>query len=246
MPWSKEHKRETRERIVRAAADAFRERGIDGVGVADVMKQAGLTHGGFYAHFKSKDDLVKAAFEQMSREIADTVGATDYLAELHMRHPERGCPLPTVGTELARSGAKMRRSVAGESAHASPESQSAWENGGTTKPTLPEHSRAWSAVCLSRAPFPKMKAAHFSSAAALSYAARSAKRSCNSGSSAVVLGIHPGVLRALTVIVHPVDMASFVLVGLQARVGAGRERKRDLAFSRVSSRTMISLPGNPP
>ena len=114
MPWSKGHKEETRERIVQAAADAFRERGIDGVAVADIMNRAGLTHGGFYAHFKSKDDLVKAAFEQMSREIADTVGATDYLAELHMLHPERGCPLPTVGTELVRSGAKMRRSVAGE------------------------------------------------------------------------------------------------------------------------------------
>ena len=114
MPWSKEHKRETRERIVQAAADAFREGGVGGVGVADVMKRAGLTHGGFYAHFKSKDDLVKAAFEQMSREIADTIGATDYLAEIHMLHPERGCPLPTVGTELVRSGAKMRRSVAGE------------------------------------------------------------------------------------------------------------------------------------
>lgn len=114
MPWSKEHKEETRERIVQAAADAFRERGIDGVAVADVMKRAGLTHGGFYAHFKSKDGLVKAAFEQMSREIADTVGASDYLAERHMLHPERGCPLPTVGTEMVRGGAKTRRSVAGE------------------------------------------------------------------------------------------------------------------------------------
>jgi TetR/AcrR family transcriptional repressor of nem operon len=114
MPWSKEHKRETRQRIVQSAADAFREGGLDGVGVADIMKRAGLTHGGFYAHFKSKDDLVKAAFEQMSREIADTIGATDYLAEIHLAHPERGCPLPTVGTELVRSGAKMRRSVAGE------------------------------------------------------------------------------------------------------------------------------------
>jgi TetR/AcrR family transcriptional repressor of nem operon len=114
MPWSKEHKEETRERIVQAAADAFRERGIDGVGVAEIMKRAGLTHGGFYAHFKSKDELVKAAFQRMSREITDTVGATDYLAERHMLHPERGCPLPTVGTDLVRSGAKTRRSVAGE------------------------------------------------------------------------------------------------------------------------------------
>jgi TetR/AcrR family transcriptional repressor of nem operon len=114
MPWAKEHKKETRERIVRSAADAFRERGIDGVGVAEIMQRAGLTHGGFYAHFKSKDDLMKAAFDQMSRESVDTVGADDYLADLHMLHPERGCPLPTVGTELARNGAKMRRSVAAE------------------------------------------------------------------------------------------------------------------------------------
>lgn len=144
MPWSREHKRETRQRIVQAAADAFRERGIDGVGVADIMKRAGLTHGGFYAHFKSKDDLVKAAFEQMSREIADTVGATDYLAELHMLHPERGCPLPTVGTELARSGAKMRRSVAGEIRARLARVAERLGNGGTRKPTPPEHSRAWS------------------------------------------------------------------------------------------------------
>jgi TetR/AcrR family transcriptional repressor of nem operon len=114
MPWSKVHKSETRERIVQAAAEAFRERGIDRVSVADIMKRAGLTHGGFYAHFKSKDDLVKAAFEEMSREIADRVGATAYLDDLHMLHPERGCPLPTVGTELIRSGTRMRRSVAAE------------------------------------------------------------------------------------------------------------------------------------
>jgi TetR/AcrR family transcriptional repressor of nem operon len=114
MPWSKEHKSGTRERIVQAAANAFRARGIDGVGVAEIMKEAGLTHGGFYAHFKSKDDLVKAAFEQMSREIVDMVGANDYLADRHMLHPERGCPVPTVGTELIRGGAKMRLSVAGE------------------------------------------------------------------------------------------------------------------------------------
>src|SRR5579863_787168 len=114
MPWSKEHKGETRERIVRSAADAFRERGMERVGVAEIMKRAGLTHGGFYAHFKSKDDLVRAAFEQMSRESADRVGAPNYLAEIHMLHPERGCPLPTVGTDLVRSGPKMRRSVAGE------------------------------------------------------------------------------------------------------------------------------------
>ena len=177
MPWSKEHKSETRARIVQAAADAFRERGIDGIGVAEVMKRADLTHGGFYAHFKSKDDLVKAAFDQMSREIAGTVGATEYLAERHMLHPERGCPLPTVGTELVRSGAKMRRSVAGEI-----RTRLARIAGRLGKRRDTETDAAGAFACmvgvwLSRAPFPKMKAARSSNAVALFYAARSARRS---------------------------------------------------------------------
>src|SRR5260370_25681928 len=58
MSWPKERKRETRERIVEAAAAAFREHGVDKVGVAEVMRRAGLTHGGFYAHFASKEDLL--------------------------------------------------------------------------------------------------------------------------------------------------------------------------------------------
>src|SRR3954471_19823302 len=57
-------KEETRERILRAAARAIRKHGYEGVGVADVMKEAGLTHGGFYAHFESRDALLAAAVEQ--------------------------------------------------------------------------------------------------------------------------------------------------------------------------------------
>ena len=105
---------ERRERIVWAAKRVLLEKGLDEASMDDVAACAGTTKPTVYAHFKSKDELVKAAFEQMSREVADTVGATDYLAELHMLHPERGCPLPTVAPELVRSGAKMRRSVAGE------------------------------------------------------------------------------------------------------------------------------------
>ena len=61
-------KEETRERILRAAARAIRKHGYEGVGVADVMKEAGLTHGGFYAHFESRDALLAAAADQAGAE----------------------------------------------------------------------------------------------------------------------------------------------------------------------------------
>jgi len=63
MPYSKQHKQETRERILRTAARALRESGLHGHGaiISELMAQAGLTHGGFYAHFPSKDALVAAA-----------------------------------------------------------------------------------------------------------------------------------------------------------------------------------------
>src|SRR5262249_62140173 len=62
MRYSREHKQETHARIVRKASIRLRERGAHGVGVADLMKEAGLTHGGFYAHFDSRDSLVIEAF----------------------------------------------------------------------------------------------------------------------------------------------------------------------------------------
>jgi len=66
-------KEETHERILDVAARAIRRRGYAGVGVADVMKEAGLTHGGFYAHFDSRDDLLVAALERAGRESAATL-----------------------------------------------------------------------------------------------------------------------------------------------------------------------------
>ena len=67
MRVSREQFRENREKILQAAARLFRERGFDEVGVADVMKAAGLTHGGFYGHFKSKDDLIAQATGEAAR-----------------------------------------------------------------------------------------------------------------------------------------------------------------------------------
>src|SRR5262245_40577680 len=64
MRYSDTHKEETRKKVVKAAARAVRARGPEGVGVAEIMAEAGLTHGGFYAHFPSKESLVVAAIEE--------------------------------------------------------------------------------------------------------------------------------------------------------------------------------------
>ncbi|MBV8274267.1 MAG: TetR/AcrR family transcriptional regulator [Verrucomicrobia bacterium] len=127
MPWPKEHKHNTRARIIEAAAAAFRQRGIADVSVGDVMREAGLTHGGFYAHFASKDDLLAAAVAFASSqvtEIVDSKAATDgpmppllraafaYLSTAHFSHPEWGCPIATLGADLIRSGPKVRRTFA--------------------------------------------------------------------------------------------------------------------------------------
>ena len=117
-------KEETRERILRAAARAIRKHGYEGVGVADVMKDAGLTHGGFYAHFKSRDALLAAAAEQegvesseqLSRAIAaakpgqELMALVDaYLSDGHVAAPEQGCAIAAAGSEVPRQQADVRR-----------------------------------------------------------------------------------------------------------------------------------------
>jgi AcrR family transcriptional regulator len=117
-------KEETRERILRAAARAIRKYGYEGVGVADVMKEAGLTHGGFYAHFKSRDALLAAAAEQegvesnehLSRAIAaakpgqELMALVDaYLSDGHVAAPEQGCAIAAAGSEVPRQQADVRR-----------------------------------------------------------------------------------------------------------------------------------------
>lgn len=129
MAWPKQRKRETKRRIVAAAAQAFRQGGIDGVGVDEIMARAGLTHGGFYAHFDSKDDLVAAAMAYAADEVGaifdapagdGNSGATApsildvakfYLSTEHWSHPERGCPVAALGTELSRGEGGVRKKV---------------------------------------------------------------------------------------------------------------------------------------
>ena len=121
-------KEQTRERILRAAARAIRKHGYEGVGVAEVMKEAGLTHGGFYAHFESRDALLAAAAEQAAAESAEAlsralVGAKPgeelmalvdtYLADAHVVAAEHGvgCALAAAGSEVPRQCPEVQRVV---------------------------------------------------------------------------------------------------------------------------------------
>jgi TetR/AcrR family transcriptional regulator, transcriptional repressor for nem operon len=121
-------KEQTRERILRAAARAIRKHGYEGVGVAEVMKDAGLTHGGFYAHFESRDALLAAAAEQAGLESAASLARAlakakpgeelmaivdTYLADSHVTAAENGlgCAIAAAGSEVPRQCAEVRRAV---------------------------------------------------------------------------------------------------------------------------------------
>jgi TetR/AcrR family transcriptional repressor of nem operon len=127
MRYSKEHKQETHARIVKKASVRLREKGAHGIGVADLMKEAGLTHGGFYAHFDSRDALVIEAFAyamdrstERWRKIAEQTApdkrlatiVETYLTPLHRDDPGHGCAVPTLGAEIARESAKTRKAFA--------------------------------------------------------------------------------------------------------------------------------------
>lgn len=122
MRVSREQMAENRERILDTAATLFRERGFDGVGVADVMKAVGLTHGGFYGHFASKEDLAAQALGRAfvhSGQWAAEAKATGpeapleaiverYLSPSHRDDPGHGCPVAALGCEIARQGSASR------------------------------------------------------------------------------------------------------------------------------------------
>jgi len=127
MRYSREHKQETHARIVRKASVRLREKGAHGIGVADLMKEAGLTHGGFYAHFDSREALVIEAFAyamdrstERWRKIAEETPpgkrlasiVETYLTPLHRDDPGHGCAVPTLGAEIARESSKTRKAFA--------------------------------------------------------------------------------------------------------------------------------------
>ena len=120
MRKSREEAAETRKRIVRAAARKFREQGIVATGLNDLMKAAGLTHGGFYKHFESKDQLVAEACAHavdtatgMGMEAQPTINAAvaAYLSTRHRDDPASGCPLAAIGSELSRTDKKTREAA---------------------------------------------------------------------------------------------------------------------------------------
>lgn len=111
---------ENRRRVIEAASRLFREHGFDGVGVADIMKAAGFTHGGFYNHFASKEALAAAALEHAFAEMADQRARSagfeamtaDYLSELHRRARGRGCPAAALAGDAPRQPAAVREAFA--------------------------------------------------------------------------------------------------------------------------------------
>src|SRR5215472_14566856 len=118
MRYDAEHKARTRRRIVKNAARQLRAKGLNEPGVADLMKASGLTVGGFYKHFQSRDHLLAEAIEEGLAEFdAKVMEATAhipagerwkeivkfYLSMEHCEHPEKGCPMSSLAPEIARA-----------------------------------------------------------------------------------------------------------------------------------------------
>src|SRR5258708_21586322 len=123
MRYAREHKLESDGRIVKKAAVGLREKGAHGIGVGDLMKDAGLTHGGFYAHFDSREALVIEAFAHAMDRAAERwrkIGETtppeqrlativdSYLSPAHRDDPGHGCAIPTLGAGSPRERPKTR------------------------------------------------------------------------------------------------------------------------------------------
>ena len=116
MRYSEDHKAKTHQMILDEAARRFRADGVGATGLQPLMKSLGLTHGGFYAHFKSKDALVEASLQHAVTQLKTSLAAQTgpdaplaqfietYLSSQHRANPGHGCPLPTVSAELGQKG----------------------------------------------------------------------------------------------------------------------------------------------
>ena len=117
MRYSEDHKAQTHQRIIEEAARLFRRDGVGATGLQPLMKSLGLTHGGFYAHFKSKDELVETALRHSADKLTAVTNEmtnsdkpltcliSGYLSSAHRANPGDGCPLPTMSAELGQRGA---------------------------------------------------------------------------------------------------------------------------------------------
>jgi TetR/AcrR family transcriptional repressor of nem operon len=128
MRYEPEHKAQTRDRIIRNAARKLRAEGMSGPGVASVMKASGLTVGGFYKHFRSKEELLAEAIAQGFSEFSDKVHSSLqnvppedrwkevvrwYLSPEHCNRPDTGCPVVTLAPEIARAKLTVRKRIGG-------------------------------------------------------------------------------------------------------------------------------------
>ena len=126
MRYPAEQKAETREKILSTAARSFREHGSEINGIGQVMKELGLTKGGFYRHFESKDDLYAAAVARAFEELSDRMVAVaeaapkgaglravieHYLSARHLNAPGIGCPLAALASEIARQPLEVRKRI---------------------------------------------------------------------------------------------------------------------------------------
>jgi TetR/AcrR family transcriptional repressor of nem operon len=129
MRYRPEHKAKVHQKIVKDASRRVRAEGLGGAGVAAVMRDTGLTHGGFYKHFESKDNLLLESLHEAFREIGDTLTTAaklaqpeaawkaivkTYLSLEYCDHAERGCPLPALAPEMARGGKSLRGQIFAE------------------------------------------------------------------------------------------------------------------------------------
>lgn len=119
MRVSREKAAENRERIVETASRMFRQNGLDGVGIDAIMNGAGLTHGGFYGHFGSKDDLAAEAVRRALERAVESQGryttlsglVSGYLSERHCADRANGCAIVALGADIARQGKGVRRGL---------------------------------------------------------------------------------------------------------------------------------------
>jgi TetR/AcrR family transcriptional repressor of nem operon len=121
MRYPEGHKEAVKDRIIQAASRALRRHGLEGVSIPALMKDAGMTHGGFYTHFKNRDELVAEAVLRAANETAEGVFSDAlplqetlgrYLSTGHLEHPEQGCVLAALGTDGVRQPPRVRRAFA--------------------------------------------------------------------------------------------------------------------------------------
>jgi TetR/AcrR family transcriptional regulator, transcriptional repressor for nem operon len=128
MRYGADHKAKTRQRIVKSASKQFRAQGLSGPGVAHVMRASGLTVGGFYKHFRTRDDLVTEAVEESLRDLRERLLGparqlpprdawkqiiSNYLSIEHCEHADIGCPLAALAPEISRTKPSVKKRIAG-------------------------------------------------------------------------------------------------------------------------------------